>query len=86
MILDSETARVRAVLVNSGRYSIPEADAKIAASALSIFIGSDAAASVAGQAAFLTAVATAARCFGRVTVSGTTNASIIVPLPGAART
>ncbi len=85
MILDSETARIRAVLVNSGRYSIPEADAKIAASALSIFIGSDAAATVAGQAAFLTAVATAARCFGKVSVAGATDAAICVALPIAAR-
>jgi hypothetical protein len=81
MILDSETARIRAVLVNSGRYSLEEADAKIAASELAVFLGDDAAGTPAGQAAFLTAVATAARCFGGVTVSGATEHSLVLPLP-----
>ena len=70
MILDSETARLRALMVNGGRYSHDEAEAKITASELSIHIGDDGAATPAGQAAFLTAVVTAARCFGKVTVGG----------------
>lgn len=67
--IDSETSRIRAALVNSGRYSFAEADSKLAASRLSLFVG-EAADTPAGQAAFLTATVTAARCFGAVSVHG----------------
>lgn len=86
MMLHSETARIRAVLINSGRYTLSEAEAKISASGLSIFVGADAAATLAGQAAFLTAVATASRCFGKVVVSGAMEHPLTVPVPVVART
>src|SRR5689334_4440710 len=86
MMLDSETARIRAVLINNGTHSLTEADAKLAASELSIFIGDDVAETTAGQAAFLTAIATAARCFGKVPVSGALDRPLILPLPIAADT
>ena len=79
--INSETSRIRAALVNSGRFSFPEADAKIAASELSVVIGHDASGTPAGQAAFLTAIATAARCFGRVTVAGALEGPLLVPAP-----
>jgi hypothetical protein len=66
--INSETSRVRAALVNSGRHTFSEAEQKLAASRLTIAIGDEAAGTVAGQAAFLTATVTAARCFGQLDV------------------
>ncbi|MFZ1988790.1 MAG: hypothetical protein WAW96_03365 [Alphaproteobacteria bacterium] len=81
MNIDAENANVRAALVNSGKYSIPEADAKLAAAMISIVIGPAVVSTVAGQAAFLTAVATASRCFGRVGIAGELDVPLVVPLP-----
>lgn len=79
--IHSETSRIRAALVNSGQYSFSEADAKLAASRLSLFLSSDAAGTPAGQAAFLTATVTAARCFGAVSVHGDLDRPLLIPLP-----
>jgi hypothetical protein len=84
--IDSETARIRAVLVNSGLHNFAEAEEKLAASALSLVIGNDAAHTPAGQAAFLTAALTGTRCFGRVNVCGTVDAALLFPLPIPAQT
>jgi hypothetical protein len=86
MIINSEMARIRAALVNTGLFSFPEADAKLAASTLLIVAGADDADTPAGQAAFLTAVATGARCFGAVYVAGAVDAPLAVPLAICART
>ena len=86
MIVDSETSRIRAASVNSGRYSFAEADAKLLATKLAIHVTEAAACSPAGQAALLTCVATGSRCFGEVTVSGALDHPLCVPLPVDATT
>ena len=65
--IDSETSRIRATLVNSGRHTFSEAEQKLAASRLSLILGDEAAGTPAGQAAFLAAALTG---FGEVTVHG----------------
>ena len=67
--IHSETSRIRAAYVALGRLTHEEADARLSASQLTIIIDRDCAHSIAGQAALLTAVATASRCFGRVFVN-----------------
>ena len=79
--VSSERSRVRAALVNSGAYSLFEADKKLSESSLSITLSDEAAATITGQAALLTAVVTAVRCFGEVTVNGNLNQAVILPLP-----
>lgn len=79
--IDSETSRIRAALVNSGKLTFPEAEQKLAASKLSVIIGNKAADTPAGQAALLTAVVTGARCFGEVRVHGNLDRSLLLPLP-----
>jgi len=79
--IDSETSRIRSVLVNSGKYNFTEAEKKLEASALCLIVGDEAANTPAGQAAFLTAAITGARCFGHVVVSGAIDASLLVSLP-----
>lgn len=79
--IDSATSRIRAAYVNTGKYSFAEAEEKLAASRLSIFLSADAAKTPAGQAAFLTAAATAARCYGVVSVHGPLERPLLLPLP-----
>lgn len=79
--IDSERSRIRAALVNSGRYTIPQADQKLAASRLSVFLADKAAGTPAGQASFLTGVVTGARCFGEVSVHGQLDCPLLLPLP-----
>ena len=87
MKINSETSRVRAALVNSGRYSFEEAERKLENSRLAIRIGDQAADTAAGQAAALTAVITASRCFlGGVTLSGAVDHPLLVPFPLTANT
>ncbi len=84
--IDSETSRIRAVFVNSGLHSFAEAEEKLAVSALSLVIGDDVAHTPAGQAAFLTAAVTGARCFGQVTFRGAIDVPLLFPLPVPAKT
>jgi hypothetical protein len=84
--IDSERARLRAIFVNSGQHSFAEAEEKLAAAALSLAIGDDAARTPAGQAAFLTAAVTGARCFGQVTFHGAVEEPLLFPLPVPAKT
>lgn len=86
MKVDTERSRIRAALVNSGRYSFKEADQKLAASKLSLFLGDQTAATPAGQAALLTATVTAARCFGEVSVHGQLDLPLVIPVPLGVRT
>lgn len=83
--IDSERSRIRAALVNSGRFTIPQADEKLAASRLSLFLADEAADTPAGQAAFLTATVTAARCFGEISVQGRLDRPLLLPFPIGAR-
>ncbi len=87
MKINSETSRIRAALVNSGCYSFKEAEQKLKSSRLGIRIGDESADTSAGQAAALTAVVTASRCFlGGVTLSGAVDNPLILPLPLPANT
>jgi hypothetical protein len=79
--IDSETSRIRAALVNSGRHTFSEAEQKLAASRLSLILGDEAAGTPAGQTAFLTATVTGARCFDEVTVHGRLEQPLLLPLP-----
>jgi hypothetical protein len=79
--LNSETARIRGILVNAGNQTFAQAEQRLAASQLSIAIGSEAARTTAGQAALLTAVLTGVRCFGTVTVEGSIDYPLLLPLP-----
>jgi hypothetical protein len=81
MTTRTKTARIRSVMMNSGKYSLEEADEKINNSSLSIFLGEDVAGTPAGQAAFLTAVAEGVRSFGQVHVSGDIEQLIITGTP-----
>jgi hypothetical protein len=63
-------SRVTKALTDSGKAaSFPEAEARLDAVDACILLGDQAAATPAGQAAALTAVATAFKCFGRVTLA-----------------
>lgn len=83
--IDSETSRIRAALVNSGRHSFSEAEQKLSESRLSLHLGDDTADTPAGQAAFLTAVVTGARCFGKVEARGRLDRPLLLSLPLAAK-
>jgi hypothetical protein len=61
--------------------SFGEAEARLDAIRLNVAVGSDQVGTPAGQAAILTAVATACKCFGRVTVVSAHDAPLIAPLP-----
>jgi hypothetical protein len=82
--INSDISRIRAALVNSGKHSFSEAEARLAKSRLTIAIGAVEARTAAGQVAFLTATVTATRCFGRVAVEGNLSERLILPIPIAA--
>jgi hypothetical protein len=85
--INSETSRIRAALVNSGRFTFDTAERKLENSTLSICVGRESGVTPAGQAAALTAVLTASRCFlGGVMFSGTHDFPLILPLPLPAKT
>ncbi|PYT78458.1 MAG: hypothetical protein DMG40_20435 [Acidobacteria bacterium] len=86
MKVDTERSRIRAALVNNSRYSFEQADQKLAASKLSLFLGNETGVTPAGQAAFLTATVTAARCFGEVSVHGRLDVPLVIPVPLGVRT
>jgi hypothetical protein len=79
--INSETSRIRAALVNAGHYTIPQADKKLAESRLAIILADEAAGTPAGQAAFLTATVTGARCFGETTAHGQLDRPLLLPVP-----
>jgi hypothetical protein len=68
LIIHSESSRIRAAYVASGKFTHAQADARLLASRLNIVIDGACAHSISGQAALLTAISTASRCFGRVFV------------------
>jgi hypothetical protein len=79
--IHSEKSRIRALLLNSGRYSAEEAELKLASMRLRVHLGEDASATPAGQAAALTAIVTAIRCFDQVYFEGALEAPLLLPLP-----
>jgi hypothetical protein len=79
--IDSETSRIRAAFVNAGGCTFAEAEDILARSRVAVVLGADAARTLAGQAAFLTAVVTGARCFGKLNVYGALEEDLLLPLP-----
>lgn len=75
-------SRITKALTDAARASsFQEAEARLDAAHVAVVVGADQAATPAGQAAALTAVVTARKCFGRVTLVSETDAPLIAPLP-----
>ena len=75
-------SRVLKALADAARVgSFGEAEARLGAVRLNIVVGADQIGTSAGQAAVLTAVTTARKCFGRVTLVATGNAPLVATLP-----
>ncbi len=81
LVIDSETSRIRAALVNSGSYTLVQADAKLLSTQLNLISDADSSHTIAGQAALLTAVVTGTRCFGRVIVECPDNVPYRLSMP-----
>jgi hypothetical protein len=80
MMLKNETSRILKAMVDSGRYSFPVAQARLAAATLTVHLDAAVAGEPAAQAAAITALATAARCFpGGVWLSGPHDTPLVVP-------
>lgn len=86
MLIESETSRLRSLLVNSGRWSFPEADQRLLETSLALVVNRDELAAPAAQAAFLTAVAVGVRCFGEVAVPPALDIPATTPLPVSGET
>jgi hypothetical protein len=78
--IHSAKSRIRAALVNSGRYTIEEAERKLASMKIRVHLGEDVASTPAGQAAALTAIMTAVRSFDRVLLDGFLDVPLILRL------
>jgi hypothetical protein len=75
-------SRVTKALTDGGRAgSFEEAEARLNAVRIDVVLGDDQLATAAGQAAALTAVATARKCFGRVTLVMAGDTPLITVLP-----
>jgi len=75
-------SRITKALTDSARAgSFKEAEARLDAVRIAVVLGFDQGATAAGQAAVLTAVATARKCFGRVTLVSQADAPLIAALP-----
>jgi len=75
-------SRVLKALTDATRVSsFPQAEARLDAVRLNVVVGRDQLRTPAGQAAALTAVATAHKCFGRVTLVASDDAPLIASVP-----
>jgi hypothetical protein len=75
-------SRITKALTDAARVgSFKEAEARLDAVRITVMVGSDQTATAAGQAAALTAVVTARKCFGRVTLVSETDTPLIAKLP-----
>jgi len=75
-------SRITKALTDAARAgSFKEAEARLNAVRVAVLLGLDQAATAAGQAAALTAIATARKCFGRVTLVSQADAPLIAALP-----
>ena len=87
MTFSPETSRIAKVLVDAGACGLSEADRRLAAFSLEVHLSPSDASTLAGQAAALTAIVTASRCFlGGVMLTGATDEPLLLPLPIKART
>ena len=75
-------SRITKVLTDSNRAgSFPEAEARLNKVRIEVIVGNDQLTTHAGQAATLTAVATARKCFGRVMLVAPNDSAMTHPLP-----
>src|SRR5476649_2342913 len=75
-------SRVTKALTDASRAgSFLEAEARLDAVQLDVIVGPDQLVTPAGQAAVLTAIATAYKCFGGVILVAANDAPLIAPLP-----
>ncbi|MDA9545012.1 hypothetical protein ACM43_11115 [Bradyrhizobium sp. CCBAU 45321] len=75
-------SRITKALTDAARASsFREAEARLDAVHIAVIVGADQATTRAGQAAALTAIATARKCFGRVTLVGEADVPLIAKLP-----
>lgn len=87
MTVRPETSRVAKVLVDAGHGSFTEVQERLGLMTLSVHLSEANALIPAAQAAALTIIVTAARCFlGGVTLTGAVNTPLIVKLPVRATT
>ena len=86
MKIHSEKSRIRAALVNSGKFDFEEAEEKLANMRVHVQLCVSVGGTTAGQAAFLTAVLTASRCFAEVTVSGELEGPLLLRFPDSGTT
>lgn len=84
--IHSAKSRIRAALLNSGRYTVEEAERKLASMKIRVYLGEEVASTVAGQAAVLTAIATAVRSFDRVLLDGFLDVPLVLRLPVKGKT
>lgn len=84
MLIHSETSRLRSLLVNSGRFSFPEADERLLHTSLALVGDRDVLSAQPAQAAMLTAVALGVRSFGEIAVLPNLDipAKTHLPIPG----
>jgi hypothetical protein len=75
-------SRITKAFTDASRVnSFREAEARLDAVHVAVVVGADQLATVAGQAAALTAIVTARKCFGRVTLVSATDAALASRLP-----
>ena len=75
-------SRITKALTDAARVSsFGDAEARLDAIHIAIVVGADQAVTAAGQAAALTAIVAARKCFGRVTLVSGTDASLVAKLP-----
>jgi hypothetical protein len=75
-------SRITKALTDAARASsFKEAEARLDAVHIAVIVGADQATTRAGQAAALTAIATARKCFGRITLVSEADVPLIAKLP-----
>ena len=81
MIITPETSRISKIMIESGRCSCKDAEARLMAATLVIHVDPAYAGTPAAQAATLTAVVTGVRCFlGGVWLTGAVEQPLILPM------
>lgn len=77
-----KNSRILKAFADGGRVkSFGEAETRLSAVCVDVVIGSDQSATIAGQAATLTAIATARKCFGKATLVAAVDVPLLTPLP-----
>jgi len=86
MLINSETSRLRSLLVNSGQLGFTDADERLLQTSLALAADHDVLRAPAAQAAFLTAVAIGIRSFGEIAVPAGLDIDVQTRLPISGKT